>query len=76
MKDSPAARRYRHRPGPREGVYAPAAFSILSLLSMAVLCGRAGRFTAKHGGSRPLVPPPVWSTIYYSKRLLVPVLQY
>ena len=31
---------------------------------MARLCGRAGRLTDKNGGSRPLVPPPVWSTIY------------
>ena len=31
---------------------------------MALLYGRAGRLTAKNGGFRPLVPPPVWSTIY------------
>jgi hypothetical protein len=31
---------------------------------MVLLYGRAGRLTAKNGGFRPLVPPPVWSTIY------------
>ena len=31
---------------------------------MGLLHGRAGRLTAKNGGFRPLVPPPVWSTIY------------
>ena len=33
----------------------------------------AGRLTALVGGSRPLAPPPVWSTVYYCKRLLGPV---
>jgi hypothetical protein len=40
------------------------AFSIVNRCCMALLYGRAGRLTAKNGGFRPLVPPPVWSTIY------------
>jgi hypothetical protein len=38
-----------------------------------LLYGRAGRLNTKTAGFRPLVPPPVWSTIYYCKMLLVPV---
>jgi hypothetical protein len=38
-----------------------------------VVYGRADRLTTQNGGFRPLVPPPVWSTIYRCERLLVPV---
>ena len=31
---------------------------------MALLYESAGRLTAKNGGSRALVPPLVWSTVY------------
>ena len=31
---------------------------------MVLLYGRAGRVSTKNAGFRPLVPPPVWSTIY------------
>ena len=37
------------------------------------MCGRAGRLNTNNAGFRPLVPPPVWSTVYYYKMLLVPI---
>jgi hypothetical protein len=40
------------------------------------LYGRAGRLTAQNGGFRPLVPPPVWSTIHDCKMLLDPILPH
>jgi hypothetical protein len=39
---------------------------------MARLYGRAGRLTTKNGGYRPLVPPPVWSTIYLLQKVTSP----
>jgi hypothetical protein len=40
------------------------AFSYENTFSMGLLYGRAGRLTPQNGSFRPLVPPPVWSTIY------------
>ena len=41
------------RSGPSRGVYAALVFYLVNLLSVAFLCGRAGRLTAKNGGCRP-----------------------
>jgi hypothetical protein len=41
------------RSGPARGAYAPLAFSIVNVLSIAVLYGRAGRLTPRNGGFRP-----------------------
>ena len=64
------------RSGPPGGGSAPFAFPIVNQLCMGLLYGRAGCLAARNGGFQPFVPPPVWSTIYYHKRLLVPALPY
>ena len=53
----------------RRGAQAPLVFPAVNRFCMALLYGRAGRFTAQNGGFRPLMPPPVWFTIYRDKRL-------
>ena len=67
----------RARPG---GGHAPFAFPDASRFCVARFCGRAGRLNTENAGFRPLVPPPVWSTIHLllqnCKKLLVPVLPY
>jgi hypothetical protein len=55
----------RRRSGPAQGGgHAPFAFPDASRFCMARLCGRAGRLNTENAGFRPLVPPPVWSTIH------------
>jgi hypothetical protein len=50
-------------PHPLGGGEAPFAFSYESPFCTGLLCGRAGRLTARNSGFRPLVPLLVWSTI-------------
>jgi hypothetical protein len=58
---------------PGGGAPAASAFPIVNRFCTGA---QASGYTAKHGGSRPLVPPPVLPTIYYSERLPVPVSPY
>jgi hypothetical protein len=51
-------------PGPPVLATRPQCFPTVNRVCMARLCGRAGRLTAQNGDFRPLVLPPVWSTIY------------
>ena len=64
--------------GPKQAPFAPIrAFLCRSDLYGGFVRARGAlSLNSKNGGFRPLVPPPVWSTIYDCRRLLVPVSQY
>ena len=63
-------------PGPPRGVDAIFAFSKVNPFCIVFLYGCGGRVTPENGDFRPLVPPPVWSTMCYYKSLLAPILPY